>query len=156
MLEFRDIVPWKSAEAQHRIVESQHSRIFCVGQDLQRPSSPIPCYEQRYLLLGNIAQSPFQVTCKLQCWGTHSFSGIPVPVSHHSHQKKYLPHAQTNSMIPQFKAIALSLITSYSQNHSKCHMEIQVDYICCSYLLNWCSLYIVEGRMDYPGIICPW
>lgn len=156
MLEFRDIVPWKSAEAQHRIVESQHSRIFCVGKDLQRSSSPIPCYEHRYLSLSNIAQSPIQATWKLQCWGIHSFSGVPIPVSHHSHEKKYLPHAQSNSMIPQFKAIALSLIISYNQNLSKCHTEIQVDYICCSYLLSDAVCTLWKARVDYPGIICPW
>lgn len=119
----------------------------------------------RYLSLGHIAQSPIQPNPEnYEWWGIHSFSGIPVPMSHHPHPKKNnLPHAHSNSITPQFKAIApslLSLAISHSQNQSKCHTEIQVDDICSSYHLNWCSLSIVEGqdrlsRYNLP-LVKPW
>lgn len=95
---------------KHRIVESQHPGIFWVQRDPQRSSSPIPGYEQRQLSLGHTVESPIQPDLEnYESWGTHSFSSISVPVSHHPHQKKKknLPPANLpllslslNSIIP--------------------------------------------------------
>lgn len=41
MLEFTDFFTWKTAEAQHRIVESQHPRIFCIDHIIPAMSTDI-------------------------------------------------------------------------------------------------------------------
>ena len=51
-----------------------------------------PCHEQGHLPLDQVAQSPVQpdLECS-QGWGIHHLSGKPLPVSHHSCRKKFLP-----------------------------------------------------------------
>ncbi|KAF1436303.1 Copine-8, partial [Spheniscus mendiculus] len=47
-----------------------------------------------------------------QRWGIHSFSGKPVPVSHHPRGKKFLPYVQSKSALLKFKAIPPCPVTT--------------------------------------------
>ncbi|EOA97032.1 hypothetical protein Anapl_17450, partial [Anas platyrhynchos] len=54
-----------------------------VGRDLKDHPVPPPCHGLGHLPLDQVAQSPIQPGLEhLQGWGTHSFSGQPVPVPH--------------------------------------------------------------------------
>ena len=72
---------------------SWNHRMFWVGRDFERSSSPNPCSEQGHLQLDQVAQSPVQpgLEC-FQVWGLHSLSGQPAPVFHHPYGKEFLPY----------------------------------------------------------------
>jgi len=79
----------------HRIVE-------CFGLEGTFRGHPaqLPCSEQGHLQLDQVAQSAIQPG--LECfhaWGLHDLSGQPVPVFHHLHCKKLLPHIQSKSTL---------------------------------------------------------
>ena len=64
-----------------------------VGKDLKDHLVPIPCPGQGHLPLDQVVPNPVQRGLEhFQGWGTHNFSGQPVPVSHHPYSKKFLPN----------------------------------------------------------------
>uniref|UniRef100_A0A8C3PLQ6 Uncharacterized protein n=1 Tax=Calidris pygmaea TaxID=425635 RepID=A0A8C3PLQ6_9CHAR len=70
------IIEWFGLEGTLKIIEFQ-----------------TPCHGQGHLPLDQVAQSPIQPGLEhLQGWGSHNFSGQPVPVSHHPHSKEFLPN----------------------------------------------------------------
>jgi len=57
-----------------------------VGRDLEDHLVPTPCHEQGHLPPAHAAQSSIQPGLEhCQGGGSHSFSGQPGPVFHHSH-----------------------------------------------------------------------
>ena len=68
-------------------------RMVWVGKDLKDHLVPPPCHGQGHLPLAQVAQSPVQPGLEpFQGGGSHSFSGQPVPVSHHPHREELLPY----------------------------------------------------------------
>lgn len=50
-----------------------------------------------------LLKAPYNLTEQFQWWGIHNFMGQPVPVSHHSHnKKKILPYIQYKSTLFEF------------------------------------------------------
>jgi len=51
-----------------------------------------PCHDQGHLPLDQVAQNPIQPGLEhFLGGGSHSFSGQPVPASHHPHSEEFLP-----------------------------------------------------------------
>ena len=74
MAEYHRITEWFGLEGTLKILQFQP-----------------PCRGQGHLPLDQVAQSPMQHDLEhFQGGGIHSFSGQPVPVSHHPHSKKLL------------------------------------------------------------------
>ncbi|XP_061317325.1 keratinocyte-associated protein 3 isoform X2 [Pezoporus flaviventris] len=68
-------------------------RMVWVGRDLKAHPVPTPCHRQGHLPIDQVAPSPVQPGLEhCQGWGSHSFSGQPVPGPHHPHREKLLPH----------------------------------------------------------------
>ncbi|NWW54203.1 SHAN3 protein, partial [Pedionomus torquatus] len=65
-----------------------------------------PCPGQGHLPPPQVAPSSIQPGLEpLQGWGSHSFSGQPLPVPHHPHSKEVLPKIQSKSPLFQFKTL---------------------------------------------------
>uniref|UniRef100_A0A672TM59 Uncharacterized protein n=1 Tax=Strigops habroptila TaxID=2489341 RepID=A0A672TM59_STRHB len=65
--------------------------MVCVGRDLKAHPVPVPCHGQGHLPLDQVAPSPVQPGLEhCQGWGSHSFSGQPVPGPHHPHREELL------------------------------------------------------------------
>uniref|UniRef100_A0A672VD10 BHLH domain-containing protein n=1 Tax=Strigops habroptila TaxID=2489341 RepID=A0A672VD10_STRHB len=67
-------------------------RMVWVGRHLKAHPVPTPCHKQGHLPLAQAAPSPCVQPGPEHCqgWGSHSFSGHPVPAPHHPHKGKLL------------------------------------------------------------------
>ncbi|NWU81158.1 WASF3 protein, partial [Onychorhynchus coronatus] len=64
------------------------------------------CHGQGHLLLSQVAPSPVQPGLgHSQGWGSHSFSGQPVPGPPHPHSQEFLPNIPSKPTLLQCKAI---------------------------------------------------
>jgi len=64
-----------------------------VGRDISDLLVPALCYGQGHLPLNQVAQSPIQAGLEcFQGWGIYNLSGQPVLVSHHTHNKEFIPN----------------------------------------------------------------
>ena len=71
----------------------QNHRTFWVVKDLTEHLVPTPLPWAGHLPPHQVAQSPVRPGLEhFQTWGSHSFSGQPVPVPHHPHSKEFLPY----------------------------------------------------------------
>jgi len=74
----------------------QHGKIiewFGLEGTLKTTKFQCPCHGQGHLPLDQVAKSLIQPGLEhCQGWGIHSFSGQPVPVPHHPHNKEFISY----------------------------------------------------------------
>ena len=100
----------EGAGGERRIVGfeviSENPSTVCVGRDLEDHLSPPPCHGQGHLPLSQVTPSPVQPGLgHFQGWGSHCFSGQPVPGPQHPHSQEFLPKSNLNLF--HLKAIPL-------------------------------------------------
>jgi len=71
-----------------------------VGKELKDQTVPTPCHRQGQLPLAQVVQSHIQTGLEnFQGEGSHSCSGLPVPVPHNPPRKEFLSYNQFKSTL---------------------------------------------------------
>jgi len=87
-----------TSKNEHRITER-----LGLEETIEAHLVQLLCHGQGHVSLDQVAQSPMHPNLEhLQGGDTHSFSGQPVTVSHHSHHKTFLPYVQSKPTLFQF------------------------------------------------------
>uniref|UniRef100_A0A8B9F833 polypeptide N-acetylgalactosaminyltransferase n=1 Tax=Amazona collaria TaxID=241587 RepID=A0A8B9F833_9PSIT len=85
---YKSIPWWKIHHSAWWVVTGCSYRMVCVGRDLKAHPIPASCHRQGHLPLDQVAPSPVQPGLEhCQGWGSHNFSGHPVPGPHHPHSE---------------------------------------------------------------------
>jgi len=86
-----DSQPW----SPYRVIE-----LLGVEETFQGHVVQPPCSEQRLLPLDQLVRIPTQPDLEcFQAWCIYHLSGLPVPVLHHHHCKKFLSYIQSKSIL---------------------------------------------------------
>ena len=133
--------------------ESSYCRIierFVLEGTFKIISFQPPCFRQGHLLLDQVAHSSIQpgLEC-FQGWGIHSFSGQPVPVSHHPHIKNFFLISSLNLCSSHLKPFPL-ILSLPALTESPSPAFLQAPFRCWKVLAEPSLLQAEEPQLSQP------